>query len=80
MVTVFIPSSPTAFSGYVLVVPRKGIIELPLQVDEVMQMLVSGGVIVPTGKRQDVMAAAGSLEIPQAGGLVDPQAAGGLKT
>jgi uncharacterized membrane protein len=51
MVTVFVPSSPTAFSGYVLVVPRKSVVELPLQVDEVMQMLVSGGVIVP-GKRQ----------------------------
>src|SRR5687768_12868047 len=34
MVTVFIPSSPTAFSGYVVVVPRDSIVELPLKVEE----------------------------------------------
>ncbi len=45
MVTVFIPSSPTAFSGYVVVVPRAQVIELPLKVEEAMRMLVSGGVL-----------------------------------
>jgi len=47
MVTVFIPSSPTAFSGYVVVVPRDAVVELPLTVEEAMRMLVSGGVITP---------------------------------
>lgn len=47
MVTVFVPSTPTAFSGYVLVVPRRNVVELPLSVEEAMRMLVSGGVIVP---------------------------------
>lgn len=46
-VTVFVPSSPTAFSGYVMVVPRKEIIELPLKVEEAMRLLISGGVIQP---------------------------------
>jgi uncharacterized membrane protein len=45
MVTVFVPSSPTAFSGYVLVVPRSEVIELPLKVEEAMKLLVSGGVL-----------------------------------
>lgn len=48
MVTVFIPSSPTAFSGYVLVVPRESVVELPLSVEEAMRLLISGGVITPT--------------------------------
>jgi uncharacterized membrane protein len=48
MVTVFVPSSPTAFSGYVLIVPREGVIELPITVEQAMRMLVSGGVITPT--------------------------------
>jgi uncharacterized membrane protein len=48
MVTVFVPSSPTAFSGYVLVVPRASVIELPLTVEEAMRLLVSGGVLMPT--------------------------------
>lgn len=50
MVTVFVPSSPTAFSGYVLVVPRRTVVELPLSVEEAMRLLVSGGVLVPTGE------------------------------
>jgi len=49
MVTVFVPSSPTAFSGYVLVVPRQSVIELPLSVEEAMRLLVSGGVLMPGG-------------------------------
>ncbi len=47
MVTVFIPSSPTAFSGYVMVVPRSEVIELPLKVEEAMRLLISGGVLSP---------------------------------
>lgn len=47
MVTVFVPSSPTAFSGYVLVVPRQHVIELPMSVEEAMRLLISGGVIAP---------------------------------
>jgi len=47
MITVFLPSTPTAFSGYVLVVPRKSVIDLPLSVEEAFRMLISGGVIVP---------------------------------
>jgi uncharacterized membrane protein len=47
MVTVFVPSTPTAFSGYVVVVPRQSIIELPLTVEEAMRLLVSGGVLAP---------------------------------
>ncbi len=46
-ITVFIPSSPTAFSGYVMVVPRREVVELPLKVDEAMRLLISGGVIQP---------------------------------
>jgi uncharacterized membrane protein len=50
MLTVFIPSSPTAFSGYVVVVSRDAVVELPLTVEEAMRLLVSGGVIAPTEK------------------------------
>lgn len=48
-VTVFVPSSPTAFSGYVLVVPREEVVDLPLTVEEAMRLLVSGGVLSPRG-------------------------------
>ncbi|HWP39277.1 MAG TPA: DUF502 domain-containing protein [Tepidisphaeraceae bacterium] len=47
MVMVFLPNSPAAFSGYVVVVPRNEVVELPLTVEEAMRLFVSGGVIVP---------------------------------
>jgi uncharacterized membrane protein len=47
MVTVFVPSTPTAFSGYMMVVPRRNVVDLPLSVEEAMRLLVSGGVIAP---------------------------------
>jgi uncharacterized membrane protein len=50
MVTVFIPSSPTSFSGYVLVVPRDRVVELPMSVEEAMRLLVTGGVSGPLPK------------------------------
>lgn len=45
LLTVFIPSSPTAFTGYVLVVPKSQVVELPMSVEHAMKMLVSGGVL-----------------------------------
>ena len=53
MVTVFIPSSPTSFSGYVLVVPRDRILELPMTVEEAMRLLVTGGVSQPIPKVEE---------------------------
>ncbi|HUB27322.1 MAG TPA: DUF502 domain-containing protein [Tepidisphaeraceae bacterium] len=47
MVTVFVPSTPTAFTGYVLLVPRSRVVELPMTVEEALRLLVSGGVIIP---------------------------------
>lgn len=61
MITVFVPSSPTAFSGYVLVVPRNGVVELPLTVEEAMRLLISGGVIMPSGSTQQISIAPASL-------------------
>ncbi len=55
LLTVFVPSSPTAFSGYVLVVPMDEAVELPLSVEEAMRLLVSGGVIVPGSARNEDM-------------------------
>ncbi|MBV8780633.1 MAG: DUF502 domain-containing protein [Phycisphaerae bacterium] len=55
MVTVFVPSSPTAFSGYVLIVPRSGVVELPMTVEEAMRLLVSGGVISGSEQREAIV-------------------------
>lgn len=47
LVTVFIPSSPTPVTGYVVQVPRSEVIELNMTIDEGLRFTISGGVIQP---------------------------------
>jgi uncharacterized membrane protein len=54
-VSVFIPSSPTPFTGYTITVPRDEVFELPISVEEAIRFAVSGGVLVP--KHQDAAGA-----------------------
>lgn len=58
-VTVFVPASPTPFTGWVVTVQRKDLIELPLSIDEALKFLISGGVIIP--ERQMLAVAAGPV-------------------
>lgn len=46
-VTIFIPSSPTPFTGYTITVPADEVTELPITLDEAIRFVVSGGVLVP---------------------------------
>lgn len=46
-VTIFIPSSPTPFTGYTITVPRDEVLELPITIEEAIRFVVSGGVLVP---------------------------------
>lgn len=45
--TVFIPSSPTPFTGYVITVPRSDAIDLNISIEEALKFTISGGVLVP---------------------------------
>jgi len=47
MLTVFIPTSPTPFTGFVIMIPRKQTIELDMSIEEAFRFTVSGGVITP---------------------------------
>jgi len=51
LLTVFIPSSPTPITGYIIAVPRREVIDLPISVAEAFQFTISGGVIVPPAER-----------------------------
>lgn len=48
--TVFIPTSPTPFTGFVITIPRKHVINLDMTIEEAFRFVVSGGVIAPGGK------------------------------
>lgn len=47
VVTVFIPFAPTPFTGFVVCVPERAIVPLPVSVDEALRYYISCGVIVP---------------------------------
>jgi uncharacterized membrane protein len=51
LLTVFVPSSPTPVTGYILAVPRREVVDLDVTVDQAFQFTLSGGVIVPPGER-----------------------------
>jgi uncharacterized membrane protein len=45
--TVFVPTSPTPFTGYVIMTPKDETIELDMTIEEALRFTVSGGVITP---------------------------------
>ncbi|MFA5863885.1 MAG: DUF502 domain-containing protein [Phycisphaerae bacterium] len=46
-VTVFIPTSPTPFTGFVITALKQDVLDLPLTIDQVFRFLISGGVVSP---------------------------------
>lgn len=45
--TVFVPTSPNPTSGFLVLVPRKEIVELEMSVGDGMKMVISGGAVMP---------------------------------
>lgn len=45
--TVFVPTSPTPFTGYVIMTPKDETIELDMTIEEALRFTISGGVITP---------------------------------
>ncbi|MAT80496.1 MAG: hypothetical protein CMJ29_02485 [Phycisphaerae bacterium] len=50
-ITVFIPSSPTPFTGYTVTIPKEDVIELPISVEEAIGFAISGGVLRPSSEQ-----------------------------
>ena len=48
VVCCFVPTTPNPTSGFVIMVPRKEIRVLDMDVDEALKMIISLGVVVPT--------------------------------
>ena len=51
LVAVFLPTTPNPTSGFVLVLPKKDVIELDMSVDEGIKLIMSMGVAVPPWPR-----------------------------
>ena len=46
-ITAFIPSTPTPFTGFVIMVRPEEVIPLNMRVEDAIKLLVSGGIVVP---------------------------------
>ena len=73
-VTVFIPSSPTPFTGYVITVPAADCVDLAISIDDALRFVVSGGVIVPDSQliTQPPLAEVGDAKVAAAAGQGTP--------
>lgn len=47
----FVPTTPNPTSGLIIVLPKKDVIELDMEVDEALKMIISLGVVVPTWRK-----------------------------
>jgi len=54
MLAVLIPTSPTPFTGFVIMVPESSTIPLDVTIEEALRFTVSGGVVTPAATRASV--------------------------
>ncbi len=60
LLTVFVPTSPTPFTGFIIMVPKEQTIDLDMTIEEAFRFTVSGGVITP-GNNQTATATVSAL-------------------
>lgn len=72
LVSVFVPSSPTPFTGYVVALPREEVIDVPITVDEALRFTISGGVLVPPKQMPGPGDPAGASHPAPGGGTTGP--------
>lgn len=51
VVCCFVPTTPNPTSGFVIMVPRRDVTVLDMEVDEALKMIISLGVVVPTWRK-----------------------------
>ncbi|MEM7681466.1 MAG: DUF502 domain-containing protein [Planctomycetota bacterium] len=66
--TVFVPSSPTPFTGYVITVPVRDTIDLGVSIEDALKFAVSGGVLIPPAQQIDPADAPSSQGVVQGEG------------
>jgi len=54
VVCTFVPTTPNPTSGFIIIVPRKDVVVLDMEVDEALKMIISLGVVVPTWRKEEL--------------------------
>jgi uncharacterized membrane protein len=68
--TVFIPTTPTPFTGFTLTVKASEVVDLPISIDEAIRYMITGGVLMPQSQSSSGTASefpAAPLGIPTLG-------------
>lgn len=63
--SVFIPSTPTPFTGYTIMVPASEVIDVPITIDQALRYLITGGVLMPEGHASPAKPGVVSSELPR---------------
>ena len=50
----FVPTTPNPTSGFIIIVPRKDVVFLDMEVDEALKMIISLGVVVPRWRKGQI--------------------------
>lgn len=61
MSAVFLPTTPNPTSGWIVLLPRRELIRVPMSVEEGVKLVVSGGIVVPESWGHDASATPGVL-------------------
>lgn len=64
VICTFVPTTPNPTSGYLIIVPKKEVIELDMEIDEALKMIISLGVVIPTWRKDQL--AELPFELPEA--------------
>ncbi len=72
VITVFIPSTPTPFTGWVINLSARDVIDMDITIDQALRFVITGGMLTP----DDVQANAKHTRTPEAG-TPRPPAVGG---
>jgi uncharacterized membrane protein len=54
VICTFLPTTPNPTSGFIIMVPKRDVIELDMEIDEALKMIISLGVVVPRWRREDI--------------------------
>ena len=54
VVCTFVPTTPNPTSRFIIIVPRRDVVVLDMEVDEALKMIISLGVVVPTWRKDEL--------------------------
>lgn len=63
-VAIFVPTTPTPFTGFTINVPATEVYEVAMTIDELIKYVVSGGVLIPDAQVTGVMPVIDSSQVP----------------